>query len=1279
MPPKRTSTSEAPAMTQAAIGQLVVDIVATALETQVATMANDDNANRNPKPREAPIVRKCSYKEFMSCQPFNFKGSEGAIGLIRWFERTESVFSRSRCAEENKVTFATASAAICKNGGVTDVDDEDEEEASEEEKEEHVALADSTASASLVVDSVPSTKEINPFKTDESATTPPLPPTYCTTSRMTASPPPLLLSLPLPLPPPIILPRTRASMVLMRAAALSTYIIAPKSRTPPSGTPLILPIPLTTSSLPLPLHSIDHRVDVPEAVLPHPKKLYIAPGPIFKVKESSSVTVARSTGGFTTDYVLLAFWMPRLNVIQIESSTCYAEIGATMPTLLYLLRERLRMYERHGHSLWIPAIGHVLRNNNLNDNGNQGSGSGIARPVRPTRECTYTDFLKCQPMNFKSTKGIVGVALTWWKSHVKTVGHDAAYEELALLCERMFPEESDKIEKSSGNANTGNNQRTTEANQRGNGCYKCGAQGHFKRAFLKLKNKNHGNQGRNGNAPAKVYVVGNPGTNPDFNVVTGYHVFLAHVTIKKTKDKSEGKRLKDVPIVQDFPEVFPKDLSGLTSTRQEAPVLFVKKKDGSFRMCIDYRELNKLTVKNRYPLLRIDDLFDQLQGSSVYSKIDLRSGYHQLREHEEHLKEILELLKKEELYAKFYKCEFWIPKNPNKAAHDRQKSYADLKRKLMEFQVGDIVMLKVSLWKGVICFGKRGKLNPRYVGPFKLLEKVGSISYKLELPQQLSRVHSTFYVSNLKKCYFDEPLAVPLDGIHIDDKLYFLEELVEIIDREVKRLKQSHIPIVKGNRIKDSKVWIVLIEGQGSLGDTIICDINKTPDLTQRPPQNCPKCGNPVDGHYCQGCAILQKKFKEDLFTYCIENGILQYSFEPSNDNTNIVNALQEPFVVQKPRWKGAHYGYNCPPKVLIIPDLEPCNNQTVDELPQTVPSLDPTRYSEDGNSFTYDSRSNLVDDYPNVFDPPQPPLYSCEFYRNDALTPMLSTMEPDNSLSMRDEHLDTIPATESDEFIKSSVENLVPILSGSEGILDNMCDVPFHDNSPPVDASPSNSELVSLEVMEIVTPKVGGIDDDILLIVKDDILREKLLNVNLLIINIEALRDNPIPSSDFMINGSTTTHSDISLLEYEAFYEDHIKEISSGSTTTHSNYSLYDSFIFDLSINPLAPADRSDFYEFTDKLAHIISPLEYECFRFKNEPNSGDFTMDVVEDIFPTKEPRVHVHNVLPTHPTLQLNMDFIPFSEFLFAYVVWIFLPFLSHSVAPQYLLTFGNEYHF
>nr|GEW61048.1 hypothetical protein [Tanacetum cinerariifolium] len=543
----------------------------------------------------------------------------------------------------------------------------------------------------------------------------------------------------------------------------------------------------------------------------------------------------------------------------------------------------------------------------------------------------------------------------------------------------------------------------------------------------------------------------------------------------------------------------------------------------------------------------------------------------------------------------------------------------------------------------------------------------------------------------------------------------------------------------------------------------IICDLDQTPDLSQRPPQNCPKCENPVDGHYCQGCALLRKKFKEDLFTYCIENGILQDSSKPSNENTNVVNALQEPFVVKQDPGEnssqsppqinhhccfecgdsledifclkctcelcgiGAHYGYNCPSKVPVVSNPELCHNQNIDELPQTMPSFDPTCYFEDGYSFTYDSTSNLVHDSLNVFNPPlQPPTYSYEFCRNDAyyghdcslqvsftydpepFTPSLPIEELDNSLSMGDEHLDTISATKSDEFIKFSVKSLVLIPSESKGIPDNMCDVPFHYNSLPLDiskdqfedfsnsnddstsndddsfsidnieyveASPLNSELVSSEVMDIVISEVGGIDDDILLTIKDDILREKLLNVNLLIANIEALNDNPAPSFDFMTNsGSTTTHSDISLPEYKAFYDDHVKEISSGSTTTHSDSSLYDSFIFDLSINPFSPVDRGDFYEFAEELGHIISPPEYDCFCFKNEPNSGDFTTDVVKDIFLTREPIVH--NALPTHPTLQLNLDFILSSESLFTYVVRIFLSFLSYSVAPQYLLSFGNE---
>ncbi|GJZ51180.1 putative reverse transcriptase domain-containing protein [Tanacetum coccineum] len=595
------------------------------------------------------------------------------------------------------------------------------------------------------------------------------------------------------------------------------------------------------------------------------------------------------------------------------------------------------------------------RDANTNGVDSHNSRIGARRNERATHECTYPDFMKCQPLNFKGTKGafeltqwiekmetvfrisncsvdnqikfstctLLGNALTWWNSHIRTVGNDISYamtwtelkkkitdkyyprteikklkvelwelkvkgtdvigynqrfQELALLCGRMFPKESNKIEKYVGglpdmiygsvvaskpktmqeatkmaievmdkrirtfadrqteskrkfedtSRNTQNQQQQQQQNKRqntgraytaGSGekkpyegskplcqneiitmmvhvllsqkptCFECGVQGHFKRECPKLKNNNnHGNQVGGGNAPANVYVIGHAGTNLDSSVVMGtflqnnryasilfdtgadksfvstafssqiaitptaldhYYdvelangriiglntilrgctlnilnhpfnidlmpvelgsfdaiigmdcnqghearlhiisytktqeymlkgcpIFLAHVTTKGKEDKSEKKRLEDVPIVQDFLDVFPEDLPGLPPTRQvefqidlvpgaapveRAPyrlapsemkelseqlkelsdiglirpssspwgalVLFVKKKDGSFRMCIDYRELKKLTVKNSYPLPRIDDLFDQLQGSGVYSKIELRSGH----------------------------------------------------------------------------------------------------------------------------------------------------------------------------------------------------------------------------------------------------------------------------------------------------------------------------------------------------------------------------------------------------------------------------------------------------------------------------------------------------------------------------------------------------------------------------------------------------------------------------------------------------------------------------
>ncbi|KAI3798216.1 hypothetical protein L1987_33487 [Smallanthus sonchifolius] len=576
----------------------------------------------------------------------------------------------------------------------------------------------------------------------------------------------------------------------------------------------------------------------------------------------------------------------------------------------------------------------------------------------------------------------------------------------------------------------------------------------------------------------------------------GHTTILALVA----EQSAEEKKIDDIPVVREFFEVFPEDLTGLPPHRQvkfqidlttgaapivrapyrlalselqelssqlqelldqgfirpssspwRTPVLLVKKKDGTFRMCIDYRELNKVIIKNRHPQPSIDDLFDQLQGSIFYSKIDLRPAFDQFvivfiddiliysknkEEHEEHLHLILELLKQEQWYAKFSKiaqpltaltqkgkaynwddnqesafqhlkqklcsapilalpegtddfvvyCDasiqglgcvlmqrekviayasrqlkvhernytthdlelgavvfalkiwrhylygtkctiytdhkslqhifeqkelnmrqrHWVellndydcairyhpgkanvvadalsrketkpkrfqalqltihPGLPDKirsaqfealkeekptagsikvapfealygrkcrspicwtevgdsqltcpelvfetpkkivqirnrmaAARDRQKSYTDKRRKPLEFQIGDMVLLKVSPWKGVIRFGKRGKLNPRYVVPFKIMKRIGPVAYQLDLPERLSGVHNVFHVSNLKKCLAGESLAVPLEELHADEQLRFIEEPVEIMDREVKTLKHSKIPIVR--------------------------------------------------------------------------------------------------------------------------------------------------------------------------------------------------------------------------------------------------------------------------------------------------------------------------------------------------------------------------------------------------------------------------------------------------------------------------------------------------
>nr|GEY57678.1 hypothetical protein [Tanacetum cinerariifolium] len=421
------------------------------------------------------------------------------------------------------------------------------------------------------------------------------------------------------------------------------------------------------------------------------------------------------------------------------------------------------------------------------------------------------------------------------------------------------------------------------------------------------------------------------------------------------------------------------------------------------------------------------------------------------------------------------------------------------------------------------------------------------------------------------------------------------------------------------------------------------------------------------------------------------------------------------------------------PPQELSIQEMEDLKQQYLDELHRLsdLEYRDEIKIAElkenfNGMSIEIRKKEKLLQEEQWAYLSTHPSKHLTSFCFDDdndedytsAITPdesVLSTEEPDNSLSMGDKHLDTIPATESDEFINSSVEDLILIPSESEGIPEHVCDVLFMtilrlstfpkiklrispnlsmkflrlmtilslDDIDYVEASPLDFELVNSEVMKIVISEVGGIDDDILLTIDHDVLREKLLNVNLFISKIEALNANPTPSFDCktkssstslislleetntfdnslpefetfcfdveeISSSSTTTHPDISLPEYEVFHDDHVKEISSGRPTTHSDSSLYASFIFDLSINPFPPADRSDSNELTDELIPFISAPEYDCFCFTVELNSRDFTKDVVENISPTKEPQVLT--ALPTHPTLQLNLKFQPSSESLF-----------------------------